>query len=230
MMDSMKVTDKLMTGLEGFITLVNDPNQIRAFYDLHKGLEDTQPMLSFEHYMLSIPEIAQLVEAEYEPAPYTLQQLSQLPVGSLGQVYATRMMADGLDANAIQQNAASSSLETGNTELERKARYLTRRRTMTHDIHHTVTNFSTELSGEVGLSGVYLVQMHHPVSLLYMCAALLHTMPAPEQYGQALHRLQEGLNMGWNAKNLLAQKWELGWERPLNQWQEELGITPAKNP
>jgi ubiquinone biosynthesis protein Coq4 len=115
-----------------------------------------------------------------------------------------------------RSNAASASLETGNTELERKARYLTRRRTMPHDIHHTVTNFSTELSGEVGLSGVYLAQMHHPVSLLYTCAALLHTMPAPEKYGQALHRLQEGLNMGWKAKNLLAQKWGLGWERPLN--------------
>jgi ubiquinone biosynthesis protein COQ4 len=113
--------------------------------------------------------------------------------------------------------------------LAGKARYLTRRRTMTHDIHHTVTNFSTELPGEVGLSAVYLAQIYHPVSLLYLCAVLLHTMPAPEDYGKALQRLQEGLEMGRNAKQLLAQKWELGWERPLNEWQEELDIIPAKN-
>ncbi|UFP93411.1 Coq4 family protein [Gloeobacter morelensis] len=225
-MDTVQVTDKAMTGLEGFITLMNDPNEIRAFYDLHKSLEDTQPMVSFEQYMLSIPEIAQLVEEHYEPAPYTLKQLSQLPEGSLGQVYATRMIAEGLDPDAIQKNAASASLETGVTELERKSRYLTRRRTMTHDIHHTVTNFGTDLSGEVGLSAVYLAQIHHPVSLLYLCAVLLHTMVDPEEYGRALHQLKEGLDMGWKAKNLLAQKWELGWARPLDQWQEDLGITP----
>lgn len=225
-MDKVQVTDKEMTGLEGFITLMNDPNQIRAFYDLHKSLEDTQPMISFEQYMLSVPEIAQLVEEQYEPAPYTLKQLSQLPEGSLGQVYATRMIAEGLDPDAIQKNAVSASLETGETELERKARYLTQRRAMTHDIHHTVTNFGIDLSGEVGLSAVYLAQIHHPVSLLYLCAVLLHTMVDSAEYGRALHHLKEGLDMGWKAKNLLAQKWELGWARPLSQWQEDLGITP----
>jgi hypothetical protein len=61
-MGTIEAAGRVMTGLEGFITLVNDPNQIRAFYDLHKSLEDTPPMLSFEHYMLSVPEIDQLVE------------------------------------------------------------------------------------------------------------------------------------------------------------------------
>lgn len=39
---------RALTGLEGFLTLANDPTQIRAFYDLHKGLEDMPAMLSFE--------------------------------------------------------------------------------------------------------------------------------------------------------------------------------------
>ena len=111
-----------------------------------------------------------------------------------------------------RRNAAASP---GDDALARKARYLTRRRTMTHDIHHTVTGFGTDLPGEVGISAVYLAQIHQPVSLLYLCAVLLHTMPEPELYGRALHRLQEGLQMGWRCGNLLAQKWELGWERPL---------------
>jgi ubiquinone biosynthesis protein COQ4 len=225
-MDKVQVTDRAMTGLEGFITLMNDPNEIRAFYDLHKSLENTQPMVSFEQYMLSIPEIAQLLEEQYDPPSYTLKQLSRLPAGSLGQVYATRMIAEGLDPDLIQKNAESVALETGETKLEWQSRYLTKRRSMTHDIHHTVTNFGTDLSGEVGLSAVYLAQIHHPVSLLYLCAVLLHTMVDSPEYGRALHHLQEGLDMGWKAKNLLAQKWELGWDRPLSQWQEELGIIP----
>jgi ubiquinone biosynthesis protein Coq4 len=184
-------------------------------------------MQSFEQYMLSIPQIGQLVEERYEPPPYTLKQLCQLPKGSLGEVHAARMIAGGLDPEAIRKNAESASLEPGETESARQARYLTRRRTMTHDIHPTVTNFGTDLPGEVGLSAVYLAQIHQPVSLLYLCAVLLHTMADPEEYGKALHRLKEGLDMGWKAKNLLAQKWELAWELPLSQWREELGIKPA---
>ena len=219
---------RALTGLEGFLTLANDPTQIRAFYDLHKGLEDTPAMLSFEHTMLAVPEIAQMVDEAWEPPAYTLAELSRLPAGSLGQTYAARMLADGLDPDVIQHNAASAALEPGESELARKARYLTRRRTMTHDIHHTVTGFATDLPGEVGISAVYLAQIHQPVSLLYLCAVLLHTMPEPELYGRALHRLQEGLQLGWKAHNLLAQRWELGWERPLAEWREQLAIEPAR--
>ena len=219
---------RMLTGLEGFLTLANDPTQIRAFYDLHKGLEDTPAMLSFEQTMLAVPEIAQMVDEGYEPPPLMLADLNRMPEGSLGRVHAARMLADGLDPDVIRRNATSAALEPGESELARKARYLTRRRTMTHDIHHTVTGFGTDLPGEVGISAVYLAQIHQPVSLLYLCAVLLHTMPEPELYGRALHRLQEGLQLGWKARNLLAQKWELGWERPLADWRKQLGIEPAR--
>ena len=219
---------RALTGLEGFLTLASDPTQIRAFYDLHKGLEDSPAMLSFEQTMLAVPAIAQMVDEGWEPPHRSLAELSAMPEGSLGHAYATRMLADGLDPDVIRRNAAAAALEQGESEPARKARYLTRRRTMTHDIHHTVTGFATDLPGEVGLSAVYLAQIHQPVSLLYLCAVLLHTMPDPQLYGRALHRLQEGLQMGWKARNLLAQKWELAWERPLAEWRQALDIEPAR--
>ena len=221
-------TARELTGLAGFLTLAEDPTQIRAFYDLHKGLEDTPAMASFEQTMLAVPEIAQMVDEGWEPPHLTLDELKRMPEGLLGRVYAQRMLADGLDPDVIRRNAVSAALEPGENELARKARWLTRRRTMTHDIHHTVTGFNTDLPGEVGISAVYLAQIHQPVSLLYLCAVLLHTMPEPELYGRALHRLQEGLQLGWKARNLLAQKWELGWERPLAEWREQLAIEPAR--
>ena len=226
-MSADDVSERALTGLEGFVTLVNDPTQIRAFYSLHNGLEDSAAMLSFEQTMLSVPGIRQLVQEHYEPAPYTLAQLAQMPAGSLGRAHAERMLADGLDPEVIRKNAESAAVDVGEDEVARSARYLTRRRTMTHDIHHTVTGFGTDLPGEVGLSAVYLAQIHHPVSLLYVSAVLLHTMAEPELYGKALHRFREGLDIGWKSANLLAQKWELGWQRPLQDWRRELGITAA---
>ena len=35
--DTIQVTDKLVAGLQGFVTLVNDPHQIKAFYDLPRS-------------------------------------------------------------------------------------------------------------------------------------------------------------------------------------------------
>jgi ubiquinone biosynthesis protein Coq4 len=34
-----------------------------------------------------------------------------------------------------------------------------------------------------------------------------------------------GLEVGQACAPLLAQRWEEGWEQPLAQWQEQLGIT-----
>lgn len=220
-------TDPAIGGLDAFLALVDDPGHIQAFYGLHKALEHTAPMESFERTMLSVPAIARLVDERWEPPPYTLAQLAALPRGSLGQVHAERMVACGLDPGIIERNARAASVDPGESELERKVRYLTRRRTMTHDIHHTVTGFATDLPGEVGLSALYVVQIHHPVSLLYLTAVLLHAMPDADTYGRALHCLGEGLALGGKAENLLAQRWELAWERPLAHWRAELRIAPA---
>lgn len=53
------------------------------------------------------------------------------------------------------------------------------------------------------------------------CAPLLQ----PELCGRALHRLQEGLQVGWKAGNLLAQRWE--W--PLADRRHEVGIELARD-
>ena len=74
---------RVLTGLEGFLTLANDPTQIRAFYDLHKGLEDRPAILSFEQTMFAVPQIAQMVDEGYEP-PLTLAEQNRVPEGSLG--------------------------------------------------------------------------------------------------------------------------------------------------
>lgn len=66
---------------------------------------------------------------------------------------------------------------------------------MTHGIHHTVTGSGADLAGELGVSAVYLAQIHRPVSLLYLCAVLLHTMPEAELHGRSLHRLPQRVRL-----------------------------------
>ncbi|MBW4554134.1 MAG: hypothetical protein KME35_23975 [Aphanocapsa sp. GSE-SYN-MK-11-07L] len=229
--EQLQVSDSVMPSIEGFLTLVNNPVELPlAFYKIQKGLENSLPMQAFEEYMLSLPEVAALVEEQYEPVPYSLQQLAELPEGTLGQVYATRMMTAGFDPNDIKRNLDAICLTPPETELQRKASYLAQRRALTHDIHHTVTNFGTDLAGELGLSALYLAQIHNPVNLLSLSAVLLNLTSKPEDYNQTLQSVIAGLAMGQTAKILLAQKWECGWDRFLEEWRSELGIVPVANP
>jgi ubiquinone biosynthesis protein Coq4 len=68
-----------------------------------------------------VPEIAQMVDEAWEPPHLTLAELSRMPEGSLGHIYAQRMLADGLDPDVIRRNAAAAALEPGESDLARKA-------------------------------------------------------------------------------------------------------------
>lgn len=48
----------------------------------------------------------------------------------------------------------------------------------------------------------------------------------PTELARVLQGISEGYQLGLNAKLLLSQKWEHGWERPVSEWRQELGVQP----
>jgi ubiquinone biosynthesis protein Coq4 len=47
----------------------------------------------------------------------------------------------------------------------------------------------------------------------------------PEQLEQITRQAARGMGMALQAKPLIAQHWEGGWEKPVAQWRQELNIT-----
>lgn len=121
-MDSLTSSSRTLIGLDASLALVDDPERIQSFYGLHKALENTAPMQSFERTMLAVPAIAQLVDERWEPPVYTQGQLSALPKGTLGYEHAQRMIAGGLDPEVIERHARAAAADPGESELERKVR------------------------------------------------------------------------------------------------------------
>ncbi len=87
-------------------------------------------------------------------------------------------------------------------------RWLTQRIATTHDIHHVVAGFGTEAAGENGVLAITAAQIGFPGYVLLTSAGQAH--------GHAIAR---------QAQCLAAVRWEEGWDKPVRQWREELGIS-----
>ena len=92
-------------------------------------------------------------------------------------------------------------------------------------VWHLVTGLGSSVNGELGLQAFCLAQVRIPLPVLLIAGGLLKTLlNAPEELGELLEQIAIGYRMGAKAKPFLAQRWEDGWERPLQDWRRELDI------
>jgi ubiquinone biosynthesis protein Coq4 len=90
-----------------------------------------------------------------------------------------------------------------------------------------VTGSDTTVVGEIGLQAFHLTQFPYPLASALTAQSLLSTTVfEPDQLPPLVEVIRVGLQMGLEAGPLFAQRWEEGWERPLQQWREELQLRP----
>jgi ubiquinone biosynthesis protein Coq4 len=83
------------------------------------------------------------------------------------------------------------------------------------------------VAGEIGLQAFHLTQFPYPLASALTAQSLLSTTVfEPDQLPPLVEAIRVGLQMGLEARPLFAQRWEEGWERPLQQWREELQLRP----
>uniref|UniRef100_A0A0C1RKL5 Ubiquinone biosynthesis protein n=1 Tax=Tolypothrix bouteillei VB521301 TaxID=1479485 RepID=A0A0C1RKL5_9CYAN len=203
--------------LKSFIKLAEDPSQTLAVFEMAKSINQTEMYDLGIEYLKSNPDIEALVRERYIAPTPDMDALLQLPQDSLGYCYATHMKRLNFDPNFfphVEVTDDSSCLEL--------------RIKQTHDIWHILTGFGTDEVGEFGLQGFTLAQTHLPVSVAIATAGVFHTLlKYPARLNEVLGVIQRGYAMGVKAKPFLAQKWEEHWEKPLAEWQSELGVKPV---
>jgi ubiquinone biosynthesis protein COQ4 len=158
---------------------------------------------------------ASLLAERWPPLQPDITSLRQLPPGSLGRRYADLILSLGYDPEFFRARDVSS-----------EGRWLTQRIATTHDIHHVVTGFGTEPSGENGVLAITAAQIGFPGYVLLTSAGQLTTFRfQPERFAQLSAAVSHGYGIARQARCLAAVKWEEGWEKPVRQWRLELGIT-----
>ncbi len=203
--------------LKGFVSIIINPSNTDSVFDIVEGMRDTEASQLALNYIKSQPGVAEIISERYLPPTPDLDVLITYPEGSLGYVYAAKMKQENFDPEFYPKIDIKDDLS-----------YILLRIRQSHDIWHAVTDFNTDVSGELGLQSFNLAQTHLPLPIILIAGGLLKTLlQSPAEMNQLLDRIAVGYRMGSKAKPFLAQKWEEHWDKPIEQWRTELGIEPT---
>lgn len=144
-----------------------------------------------------------------------LEQLSQLPKGTLGYEYAHHMKRCG-----IQPLEISEDLQEEANKNPFALRYI-----VTHDIFHILLGFDTSYPGEMGVFAFTVGQNYTKMlNIVYPLILLIFLIIKPTQINKILADNRRGKVLGKQAKCLLAYRFEENWARQISDIRSELGL------
>uniref|UniRef100_UPI00202667D5 Coq4 family protein n=1 Tax=Synechococcus sp. MU1655 TaxID=2508355 RepID=UPI00202667D5 len=207
--------------------LCSDPDNLDSAFDLLNATYGTEVAQAARDRLKTDPAIRPLVQERYWGNWPALPELVALPAGSLGHVYGLFMASQGL--SELPAPVLPDGVEGDDAYLQMRIRH-------THDLWHVIAGLPITMAGEAAANGFTTEQLHWPGSALLIAADLVHRVSdadsdetAPDDADPNADEgaaIAYGLNLGAKARPLLAQRWEEGWETPLDVWRERLGIGP----
>jgi ubiquinone biosynthesis protein COQ4 len=162
----------------------------------------------------ALPGGAALMDSRYPPLQPDIDQLIQLPPGTLGRRYAELIRQLGYDPEFFRPRPTDS-----------EERWLTQRIATTHDLHHVLTGFGTGAEGEGGVLAITATQIGFPAYVLLNGAAQLSSFRFQSERFEGISRaISHGQVIARQTSCLALARWEEGWEKPISQWRQELGL------
>ena len=201
-----------------FVDFINNPESLSKIIGLADGIAGSPLSRQMVNYLLDNPTMDALIIEHWRPAPIALEVLETLPPSSLGYIYSRHMRRQELSpASVIDASPITSSHE-----------YIFHRVRETHDIIHVLTGFGIDAAGELGIQGFILAQIRSPLALFFIFGGILATMKNQLPLDKLLKSLARGFELGLQAQCVIACKLEDGWDRPLVDWQQELGLSASQ--
>lgn len=200
--------------------LIEDPTRLDVVFELGRRTL-TGATLPPE---LARPEVQAYVRKPQSPLAVDLPALQKLPAGTLGRTFADWLTAKGYEpGELLEQDRAHGNTET---EVERYRQHLAG----THDLWHVLTDFDTDVPGEVGLQAFYLAQLRTPLALVLIAAMLLRGLRyADTAIAPCMDAITRGWRMGKAAQPLFGVDWSTLWSTPLSEVRARfaLDLEPA---
>ncbi len=187
-------------------------------YGVGASLQGSEMSRQMGRHLMDNPRFRALVEEKWRPPVVQLDELLAMPDGSLGHVYAHQLSSQGLDPESTIDHS----------EINSTASYIKHRMRETHDIIHVLTGFGVDASGEMGVLAFGLAQNRHPLAVLLILGSLLKALQEDVDLTPILRAISKGFKLGLSAQTAVAFKLEDGWQRPIEDWREEIGL--PRNP
>ena len=197
--------------------LVENPDDLKHGFDLLNRSYSTPVADAARSALRANPAIAPLIQERYWGHWPSQKDLLAMPPGCLGHAYASWFADAG--GQELPDPVLQSGRDGDDTWLHQRVRH-------THDLWHVVCGCPPTAAGEAAMSAVNVMQLRWPGSAMLLGADLLHHCLEGAVTGQVDvgEAVAYGLEIGRICAPLLAQRWEEGWQHPLERWREQLGI------
>lgn len=162
--------------------------------------------------------VAQLQDLAGDTPSINLEDLHQLPEGTLGYEYAQHMLKNGIQPLEISDDL----------QAEAALNPFALRYTITHDIFHVLLGFDTSYAGEMGVAAFTIAQDYSGFLNAFQ-PVMTHLYPLifRAQAQQVRANIRRGKALGKQAACLLAYQFEQDWARPIANIRAELGLVLA---
>ncbi|MBW4559058.1 MAG: hypothetical protein KME59_24680 [Trichormus sp. ATA11-4-KO1] len=212
-------TDKgLLTYIIQFLassTLKSEDGSTDPVFDFEDALDQTEMAQLAVDELKKIPEVNILFKERWLPAPFNLDELSQLPEGTLGHVYAHKIQSRGYNPYFYKKVPVVDDIS-----------YLKMLWRSTHDIYHVVAGFDTDEIGEIGLQAFVIGQTPIPISVMIVSFGLVMiSLYQPTKFKYLMSEISRGYRLGSQTSGkFIAQKWDQYWDVQISEIRASLGM------
>ncbi len=171
--------------------------------------------------LLEHPQVKPLIEERYVGTWPSPVEMGAMPINSLGYCVQQRMKGLGIDELSAQNKSVEKIIKRGDEE-----EYFNSRIRITHDIHHLVLGFPVSIAGEAATSAYYAISMQEAGVIAPLATWMTRSFMEPTEHRMIWAGISFGIQVGLAGTFIEGCRWEEGWERPLADWREELGLLP----
>ena len=166
--------------------------------------------------ILATPKVQELLANRPSSRWPDLEEMAAMPKGSLGWCVHRRLETLGLSFLIDQ-----SLIPESQTDEE----YAATRHGRLHEIHHTVLGLPITVAGEAAATAFYASTRSIPTDLGILTSWMLRGAYEPSERRLIWDAIGFGIAVGQKVPELFSPRWEEGWERPITDWQDELGVS-----
>lgn len=162
------------------------------------------------------PSVKEILTDRPSPQWPSLEEMGAMPRLSLGWCVHRRLESLGLAFLVDQANIPENQ-----TDHE----YGLFRFFRLHDVHHTVLGLPITVAGEAAATAFYASTRSVPSDIAILSSWMLRSSYEPNERRLIWDAIGFGIAVGQVIPDLFSQRWEDGWERPMTDWHDELGIS-----
>ena len=166
--------------------------------------------------ILATPNVQELLTNRPSSQWPDLEQMAAMPKGSLGWCVHRRLEKLGISF-LIDQSQIPESQTDEEFALTRAYRL--------HEIHHTILGLPITVAGEAAATAFYASTLSTASDIGVLTSWMLRGAYEPSESRLIWDAIGFGIAVGQKIPELFSPRWEEGWERPITDWQDELGIS-----